>query len=141
MVTITIINTVVIALAVAIHYEFLHRLSRVPGRLGIHHRYRVLVGVFGMLVAHVLEIWLFAVAFYLMLRHDGFGQLQGHFDGGLVDCAYFSLVNYTTLGYGDIVAVGPIRFLAGLEALTGLMLITWSASLLFLQMQRYWEDL
>jgi hypothetical protein len=31
-----------------------------------------------------------------------------------------------------------LRHLTGIEALTGLVLITWSASFLFLEMQRYW---
>ena len=30
--------------------------------------------------------------------------------------------------------MGDVRFLAGLEALTGLVLITWSASFLFIEM-------
>jgi hypothetical protein len=38
------------------------------------------------------------------------------------DCVYFSVVTYTTVGYGDIHAIGDLRFLAGLEALVGLTL-------------------
>ena len=45
------------------------------------------------------------------------------------------------MGYGDIVATGPIRYLTGMEALTGFVLITWSASFLFLEMQKYWPGL
>ena len=44
------------------------------------------------------------------------------------------------MGFGDIEPFGYIRFLAGIEALTGLLLITWSASFLFLEMQRFWRD-
>jgi hypothetical protein len=32
-----------------------------------------------------------------------------------------------------------VRFLAGMEALSGFVLITWSASFTFLEMQRYWD--
>jgi hypothetical protein len=39
---------------------------------------------------------------------------------------------------GEIVPVGPIRFLTGMEAVGGLLLITWSASFTFIEMQRYW---
>ena len=56
----------------------------------------------------------------------------------MLDCAYFSFTTFTTLGYGDIEAVGQLRHLTGIEVLAGLMLITWSASFLFLEMQRYW---
>lgn len=56
-----------------------------------------------------------------------------------LDYVYFSAITYTTLGYGDLVPTGPIRFLTGTEALIGLMLITWSASITFLEMQRHWS--
>ena len=56
-----------------------------------------------------------------------------------MDCVYFSFTTFTTLGFGDIHPLGPIRFLTGIEALTGLVLITWTASFLFLEMQRHWD--
>ena len=43
---------------------------------------------------------------------------------------------YTTVGFGDIAPLGPVRLLVGIEALAGLVLITWSASFTFLIMQR-----
>ena len=61
---------------------------------------------------------------FFMLNYGDFGSLQGNFDGSLIDCVYFSFTNYTSLGYGDIEPLGNIRFLAGLEAITGLSLIT-----------------
>ena len=51
---------------------------------------------------------------------------------------YWIFTTYSTLGFGDIEPTGHIRFLTGLESLTGLVLITWSASFLFLEMQKYW---
>ena len=51
---------------------------------------------------------------------------------------YFSIVNYTSLGYGDLVPVGSLRILCGVEALTGLVLIDWTASFTYVEMQRYW---
>lgn len=47
---------------------------------------------------------------------------------------------YTTVGYGDLLPSGPIRFVAAMEALLGLMLIAWSASFTYLEMQRFWQD-
>lgn len=47
---------------------------------------------------------------------------------------------YTTLGTGDIEPHGDLRYLTGLESLTGLVLITWSASFLYLEMTRYWDE-
>ena len=47
---------------------------------------------------------------------------------------------YTTLGFGDLVPLGPIRHMTGSESVAGLVLITWSASFTFLEMQRFWKD-
>jgi len=133
------INSLIIALVVLIHYEFLYRLSTVIPKMKIKHRFRIVVSVFGALVAHSIEIWLFSLAYYLIPQFQGWGYLEGNFDGSLMDCVYFSYTTYTTLGFGDIEPHGHIRHLVGLEALTGLLLITWTASFLYYEMQRYWD--
>jgi hypothetical protein len=66
--------------------------------------------------------------------------LKGEFNNSLMDCSYFSFTNYTSLGFGDIHPTGDIRFLAGLEALTGLVLIGWTSSFMFIEMQKLWKD-
>lgn len=134
-----IINTFLVAITVIIHYEILRLLSNIIPKMQIKLRLRVVFGVFGTICAHVIEICLFGVAFYLMYHHAGFGDLTGQFDGSLVDSIYFSFVNYTTVGYGDIAPTGSLRFLAGLEAITGLSLITWSASFMFMEMTMFWD--
>ncbi|MDQ7072397.1 MAG: potassium channel family protein [Gammaproteobacteria bacterium] len=133
-----IINSIVVALCVLLHYEVLYKLANTLHHYSIAPRYRVLAGVFSILIAHVVEIWLFALAYYLMINLNDMGALTGNFNQSLLDCAYFSFTSFTTLGFGDIEPSGHIRFLTGLESLTGLVLITWSASFLFLEMQRYW---
>ena len=74
-----------------------------------------------------------------MVRSGRWGTLAGTFEGTFFDCVYFSFTSYTTLGTGDIEPFGDIRFLTGLESLTGLVLITWTASFLYLEMTRYWN--
>lgn len=134
-----IINTALMAATVAIHYEFLRQLTLIIPKLNMIHRYRILIGVLGALVAHVIEVWIFGLAYYGLIQWERFGELKGNFDGSLLDCVYFSFTNYTTLGYGDIEPVGLIRFLTGIESLTGLVMITWTASFLFYEMQRHWK--
>ena len=56
------------------------------------------------------------------------------------DCLYFSFATYTTVGFGDIVAEGSVRYVAGVESLVGFVLITWTASYLFLEMQTIWGE-
>ena len=138
MFTVYLINIVVVALVVTIHYEFLHQLTRSMPRWQIRLRLRIVLGVFTALLAHAIEVWIFGIAYYLMHHAEGFGELQGNVTGTLHDCVYFSFTSYTTLGLGDIEPLGDIRYLTGIEALTGLVLITWTASFLYLQMTRYW---
>jgi len=134
------IITLLVTAAVIIHYEMLRLLWITIPKLQIRHRVRVVFGVFGTICAHVIEVWMFGLAFYWMVRSGNHGSLEGNFDGSLLDCVYFSFTNYTTLGYGDIEPFGQLRFLSGLEAITGLSLITWSASLMFLEMRKFWEE-
>ncbi len=135
----TVINCVVVTLVVLIHYECLFYLSKLIPKLRIKPRFRIVIGVFGALIAHSIEVWIFAFAYYFIYQLGYWGTLEGNFDGGILDCVYFSYTNFTTLGFGDIVPTGDIRFLTGIESLTGLVLITWSASFLFFEMQKYWE--
>ena len=125
---------------VTIHYEFLYQFTRAMPRLKIRHRFRILLGVFIALLAHALEVWIFAGSYYLMHHAGKFGHLQGNFVGTMHDCVYFSFTTYTTLGTGDIEPIGKIRYLTGIESLTGLVLITWTASFLYLEMTRYWDS-
>lgn len=139
MISIFAVNLFVIGLAVIIHYEFLYRITLLMPKMKIRHRFRIVLGVFVALTAHAAEVWIFAFAFFLMHKSEGWGHLQGNFDGSLLDCVYFSFTTYTTLGFGDIQPIGDLRYLTGLESLTGLVLITWSASFLYLEMARYWD--
>ncbi len=123
-----------------IHYEILYYLSILIRRMKIKHRFRIVFGVFGCLIAHAVEIWVFALAYLYMYRSDNWGHLEGNFAGSIWDCAYFSFTTYTTLGFGDISPIGRLRYLTGIESLTGLVLITWTASFLFYEMQRYWDS-
>ena len=88
----------------------------------------------------VVVVWgtLVAVGFALMLwPHfpDGFASTAALEGGGnFGDALYLSLVNLTSLGYGDIVPTADLlRFLGPLETLIGLGLLTASISwILFL---------
>lgn len=139
MMFIVLINVCLIVLAVLIHYEFLYRMTVLIPALKVRHRFRIVFGVLGALIAHSIEVWLFAIAYYLVGKVGKWGYLSGNYDGSLLDCVYFSYTTFTTLGMGDIQANGLLKHLAGLESLTGLLLITWTASFLFYEMQRHWN--
>jgi hypothetical protein len=138
--SLVLINCLVVGSVVMIHYEFLHQFTLLMPRMKIKHRFRIVFGVFGALTAHALEVWIFAFSYHLMHHAEGWGHLQGNHSGSLLDSVYFSFTSYTTLGFGDIEPIGGLRFLVGLESLTGLVLITWTASFLYLEMTRYWDE-
>nr|WP_298147683.1 potassium channel family protein [uncultured Pseudomonas sp.] len=139
MLTLFVVNSLIVACVVVLHYECLFRMTLWVQKIKVRHRLRILFGVVGALIAHAVEVWIFALAYYLMDRAEGWGHLAGSTDGSLFDCVYFSFTTFTTLGFGDIQPVGDLRYLTGIEALSGLVLITWTASFLFVEMQRYWN--
>jgi Ion channel len=128
-----------VAVAVLVHYEGLRLLSGWLVRSHGVRRRKVLLGVYGVVLLHVIEIWLFGAAIWVLLTAPEAGMLSGLTHTPLLDSVYMSAATFTTVGFGDLAPVGPIRFLSGTEALTGFILITWSASFLYLEMQQYWS--
>jgi Ion channel len=134
------LNSALVAVTVTIHYETFRVLSQISSKINLKHRLKIVLGVLGALAAHVIEIWVFAFGYYALNQMESMGSLEGNFDGSLLDCVYFSFTTFTTLGFGDIEPTGSLRYLTGIESLTGLVLITWTASFLYYEMQRHWES-
>ena len=134
------VAALVTLLCVVVHYEAMSWSSRLIPRLGLLRRARIVALILALLLAHVVEIWIFGVTYWLLDLWPALGHLDGPFDEGALDFIYFSVTSYTTLGFGDIVPSGAIRILCGSEALVGLTMIAWSASLAFLEMQRDWSE-
>jgi len=133
-------SAILVMLAVLVHYEILQRISLLLPKIRIPHRLRVMVAVLGALIAHVIEIWIFAIGYYLLIKSELIGTLIGNFTGTLLDCGYHSFVTYTSLGFGDIIPTDYLRFVTGIEALVGLVLIAWTASFVYVEMRRFWDD-
>ncbi len=135
-----VLTATMIGLCVIIHYEILYRLAPFTSRLPFAHRQQVIVGVMCALFAHIVEIWIFAIGYVVALRIGTLGGFDGTPVSGLLDAVYFSFITYTTLGFGDIVPTGNLRFIVGSEAMTGLVQLAWTASYIYFQMQRAWGD-
>ncbi|GHA90648.1 potassium channel family protein [Cognatilysobacter bugurensis] len=136
------VTTIVAAL---IHYkgmlalgEHFDRLGHIDGDKPLRQR-TVLKVVAALFVLHVIEIALFGLVYWGLLLLERTGGIDGTQQFGPLDALYFSAVSFTTVGFGGLKPVGAIRFVAGAEALIGFMLITWSASFMFLHMQRHWR--
>jgi voltage-gated potassium channel Kch len=52
---------------------------------------------------------------------------------------YFSLVTYSTVGYGDLVAPTGWKVFGGVEALMGMLMFGWSASFLFSTVSQFYK--
>ena len=96
------------------------------------------IKVFAAFAAHTVEVWVYAIAYYVFVDLLHLGRFSGDIEPDLFDFLYFSVVVYTSLGFGDILPIGHARLLAGVEALVGLLMIGWSASFTYLSMEKFW---
>ncbi len=142
------VTALTVGVVIVFHYEVIQLLNRWYGRrhgkgsVSSKHRPTVLITMFVLLFAHIAEIYLFGVGYWVLLLQEEQGSISGASYAviSFLDCVYFSAANYSTVGWGDLAADGNIRFLAGTEALVGLMMITWSASYSYLVMVRAWGN-
>jgi hypothetical protein len=81
------------------------------------------------LLAHLIEIALWAVLFIICGEFSTFATAY-----------YHSAVNFTTLGYGDMIMTPPWRLLGPLEAANGVLLFGVSTAMIFAVIQRLVED-
>jgi len=128
-----------VLIVIAIHWLTLRflwrhtrpRLHRLPGK-GIGLMF------FGCMVAHFAEIAVFTVGLFIAAAWEGDTKLAlSGWNRENLELWYYSAAFYTSLG-ADRPPTAGLRLFATSEALAGLMLITWTASFLFLLMQESW---
>jgi hypothetical protein len=123
-----------------LHYECLKLLNDfLPRAAIIENRAKVLAALGGAMVSHLFQIVFFALAYFLLRDNFGLGGFGGQFRDVFASFLYFSSETYTTLGLGDIYPTGSLRMVTGIEALTGLLMLSWTASFTYLEMRRYWK--
>lgn len=133
------VTAATVAGAVLLHYEGLRWIAGGLLKLPAIRRRKVLFGVYGVILLHVVEIWLFGAALWALTSVPWAGRISGAAATGFLDAVYLSASTFATVGFGDLAPVGALRFLSGTESLTGFILITWSASFLYLEMQESWR--
>ena len=134
---ITLLAVLLVLASAYVHYEILWRLNHVLPRLHLYPaRASVLLAVLGAFVSHFIQISLFACA-YLFIQGRGEAG-AGHMD--FRTALYFSTQIYTTLGLGDIYPVSRARGIVEAESITGFLMISWTASFTFLEMNRFWSS-
>lgn len=86
----------------------------------------------------MIEAGVFAAGYWMGVRWLHFGQFVGNVRLNASQIFYYSIETLTTQGVGNIYVNGPLRLLASLEPLAGLILIGWSVSFTFLIMGLDW---
>lgn len=81
-----------------------------------------------IVLLHLIQVGLWAVVFWA-------ARLLPNLETAL----YFSLESYTTIGFGDVVLGPGWRVLAGIEGLTGILLVGWSTAFVFSVVNRMYE--
>ena len=136
----TFLTCLITALTILIHYEAIRLVHRWHGRRWGSVRLKVIAGVFFLFAAHSLEIWLFAAGIYFAKNELQLGGLEGAFTETSADYLYISVVTYASVGYGDIRPTGFIRTMCGFEALTGILMMAWSAAYTVYRLQELWLE-
>ena len=126
------LTAILLAACTAMHYGALRFAANfvTPSR---HPGHCLAIAVAAIVLAHTSEALLYAAGFWLAVHNLQLGNLMaaGSSDGAMLrfmDYYYFSLVNFTTLGRGDLMPSGHLRFMAAIEAFHGFLLITASGS-------------
>lgn len=133
------ISFILVASTIAVHYESLRFTSKRLTRLKIDPRSRIIVILTVALASHMVHALLYALVYLTLERIGGFGTIGGERGHDLEDAFYFSITSYTTLGIGDLYPTGALRIISGIEALNGLVMVGWSASMTYIYMEKFWH--
>ena len=79
--------------------------------------------VLAVFLAHVVEIWVWALFFYIFASASEIPTLEA--------ALYFSTTSFTTVGYGDLVLTEDWRLLGSFESINGMILFGWSTAFIF----------
>jgi hypothetical protein len=139
MLSVSLLSVLLVASTVLIHLGALRWLARHLASLRTRQKLFAFLLVLALLVVHMFEIMLFAGGYAWIHEVGGTGELIGDLSAGWRDYVYFSGTVYTSVGFGDLLPKGSLRMLAGIEAMTGLLMVAWSGSFTFVQMRHVWE--
>jgi Ion channel len=118
---------------IAIHAFVMTVVVQVAQSAGAKNRSRsslLLIGVMiptvrVLMVTHALEVIVWSSAYSIVDAAPPGANL-----------VYFAFVNYTTLGYGDVVPVERWRLLGPITAMNGVLLFGWSTAVIFEVLRR-----
>jgi hypothetical protein len=134
------IGLVMMALTVMLHVVgvvfWLERLgTRIEYLASIDKHLHLFRGVMttslALLVLHILEAVLWAFLYMVLPAHAGLKNFH--------EAIYFSMITFTTLGYGDVTPNEPWQVLAGAEGMVGIVVFGLTTALLYAVIQKCWK--
>lgn len=125
-------------------YELLRYVWNALPQMTMMPRKRVLLVIGTVFFGHIFNIWVFGMVYYGLTQFNmgtlsGASVIRGDYVVNFFGCLYFSAVSYSTLGLGDVTPEGALRMIAGVEALSGFILIGWTVTFTYLAMEKFWE--
>ena len=84
-----------------------------------------------LLILHFIEALLWALLYRALPTEAGLSSLK--------EAVYFSLVSFTTLGYGDVTLSPQWELLGPMESMAGITVIGLTTAILFAVIQRSWK--
>ena len=135
-----IISIAMISLTVAIHTMgaafWLKRLSkRLEYHASMNQPPRLFEGILStatvLLMLHIFEAFLWAILYLQLPAQAGLKNFH--------EALYFSMITFTTLGYGDITLDREWQLLAGVEGMVGIVVFGLTTAMLFAVIQNCWR--
>jgi hypothetical protein len=84
-----------------------------------------------LLILHLLEALFWAILFLQLPGQAGLENFH--------DALYFSMITFTTLGYGDLTLNSDWQILAGVEGMVGIVVFGLTTAMLFAVIQKCWK--
>jgi hypothetical protein len=143
---ISLISVLVIFSSWLTTYEILGKAWNILPKMELAPRLRVMLICVPIFVAHIIGIWFYALAYFLVENYTSLGAIVGHERSygitveSFFDCLYFSAATYTSLGLGDLIPTRHLRMLVCAEVLNGLVMIGWTISFTYLTMEKFWSQ-
>ena len=78
-----------------------------------------------LMITHMFEVIVWSLAYWIVDAAPPGANL-----------VYFAFVNYTTLGYGDVLPVRDWHLLGPIAAMNGVLLFGWSTAIIFEVLRR-----
>ena len=121
-------NVVLQSITTVYSLKYLHRFNSKRNKVSIKEvLVQMSLSISFLTLLHGLQCIIWACVFYFNPAIDNLYNFN--------EALYFSLVTFTTVGYGDVVIETEWKLLAGLEAINGIMMVGWSTTLMFSYLQ------